>query len=118
MNNFAVDGFKLLLPKPDVERVQNFLYNGWTNNNDIRYFVAFAPDGTIPEGVLDTTVSPHDITEADFGGLYTLLTDVYDRNGGKAGMVSAFARVDLDLMIKSGYDVQFDLRGNVTNQNW
>jgi hypothetical protein len=64
-------------------------------------FVCFAPDGTIPTFVLDAPRSLHDSTVANFGGLYTLLTDVYDCNGGKVVMDSAFARVDYDFIIKS-----------------
>ena len=62
---------------------------------------AFAPDGTIPTCILDVPGSLHGSTVANLGGLYTLLTDVYERNGGKVVMDSAFARADYDFILKS-----------------
>ena len=76
----AVDGLKLQLQKSGDDRVQSYFYNGWTSNHCICTLFAFAPNGTICACVLDAPRSRHDSTEADFGGLYTLLTDVYDCN--------------------------------------
>ena len=45
--------------------------------------LAFALDGTIPAFVLDAPGLLHDNTVIDFVGLYTLLTVVYECNGGK-----------------------------------
>jgi hypothetical protein len=53
----------------------------------------------------------------NFGSLFTLFTDVYDRNGGKVVMDSAFARAEYDFNIKSGQEVQFDLGERVAWQN-
>ena len=78
---------------------------------------AFAPDGTIRACVLDAPGSFHDRTVASFGGLYTLLTDVYNCNGGKVVIDSAFARADYDFIIKSGQEVWFELGENVARQN-
>ena len=47
----------------------------------------------------------------------SLLTDVYDSNGGKADMDSAFARAEYDFIFKSGKEVWFDLREHVAWQN-
>ena len=55
---------------------------------------------------------------ANFGGLYTLLIDVYECNGGKDVMDSAFARADYDSIIMLGKVVWFDLGESVTWQNW
>ena len=119
LNNvyLAVDGLKLRLQKSGDDRVQNYFYNGWTSNQYISNLFAFAPDGTIPAYVLDAPRSHHDSTVADFGGIYTLLTDVYDCNGGKVVMDSAFARAEYDFIIKSGQEVRFDLGENVAWQN-
>ena len=119
LNNvyLAVDGLKLRLQKPDDDSVQNYFYNGWISDHYVSNLFAFAPDGTIPACVLDAPGSLHDSTVADFGGLYTLLTDVYDRNGGKVVMDSAFARAEYDFIIKSGKEVRFDLGENVAWQN-
>ena len=54
---------------------------------------------------------------ANFGDLYTLLTEIYECNGGKVVMDSAFARADYDFNIKSGQEVWIDLRENVAHQN-
>ena len=45
------------------------------------------------------------------------LTDVYDRNGGKVVMDSAFARAEYNFIIKSGQEVWFDLGENAAWQN-
>ena len=78
---------------------------------------AFVPDSTIPVCVLDDPRSLHDTAVANFGGLYKLLTDVYDYNGGKVVMDSAFARADYDSIMKSGQEVWFDLGENGAWQN-
>ena len=97
----AVDGLKLRLQKPGDDRVQNYFYNGWTSDHYMSNLFAFAPDGTIPTCILDVPGSLHGSTVANLGGLYTLLTDVYERNGGKVVMDSAFARADYDFILKS-----------------
>ena len=119
LNNvyLAVDGLKLRLQKPGDDRVQNYFYNGWTSNHYISNLFAFAPDGTIPACVLDAPGSLHDSIMANFGDLYTLLTEIYECNGGKVVMDSAFARADYDFNIKSGQEVWIDLRENVAHQN-
>ena len=81
--------------------MQNYFYNGGTSNHYVSNLFPFAPDGTICVCVLDAPGSLHDSTVADFSGLYTLLTDVYDSNGGKVIMDSAFARVEYDFILKS-----------------
>ena len=78
---------------------------------------AFVIDGTIHVCVLDDPGSLHDTTVANFGGLYTLLTDIYDCNEGKVVMDSAFARADYDSIMKSGQEVWFDLGENGAWQN-
>ena len=97
----AVDGLKLRLQKPGDDRVQNYIYNVWTSNHNINNLFAVAPNGIIVTCVLDAPRLIQDSTVADFGGLYPLLTDVYDSNGGKAVMDSAFARADYDFILKS-----------------
>ena len=120
LNNvyLAVDGLKLRLQKPGDDRVQKYFYNVWASDHYLCTLFAFAPDGTIPTCVLDAPWSLHDSTVADFGGLYTLLTDVYDSNGGKVVMDSAVARADYDFILKSWQEVQFDLGENAAWQNW
>ena len=113
----AVDGLKLLLQQPGDDRIQNYFYNGWTNDHYVSNLFAFAPDGTIPACVLDAPGSLHDSTVADYGGLYTLLTSIFDRNGGKVVMDSAFARADYEFIIKSGQEVRFDLGEDVARQD-
>ena len=97
----AVDGLKLQLQKPGDDRVQNYIYNVWTSNHNINNLFAVAPNGIIVTCVLDAPRLIQDSTVADFGGLYPLLTDVYDSNIGKAVMDSAFARADYDFILKS-----------------
>ena len=79
----SVDGLKLQIQKPGDDRVQNFFYNGQTSNNYVCIWFAFAPHGTVPVCVLDAPGSLHAITVASLGGIYTMLIDVYDCNGGK-----------------------------------
>ena len=74
----AVDGLKLQLQKPGDDRVQNCYYNGWTSNHYVSKLFAVATNCIIVTCVLDAPGSLHDYTVANFGGLYTLLTDVYD----------------------------------------
>ena len=97
----AVDGLKLQLQKPGDDRVQNYIYDVWTSNQNINNVFAVAPNGIIATCVLDAPRSIQDSTVADFGGLYTLLTAVYDRNGRKVVMDSAYARADYDFILKS-----------------
>ena len=94
------------------------LYNGWTSNHDLSNLFAFASDGTIPACVLDAPVSLHDSTVTTIGALYTLLTDAYDCNRGKAVMDSAFARAEYDFIVKSGQGVWFDLGEDAAWQTW
>ena len=54
---------------------------------------------------------------ANFGDLYTLLTEIYECNGGKVVMDSAFARADYDFILKWGQEVWIDLGENVAHQN-
>jgi DDE superfamily endonuclease len=103
--------------KPGDDRVQNYFYDGWTSNHYISTFFAFAPDGTIRACVLDAHQSLYDSTVADFGGLYTLLTDFYDSNRGKVVMDSSFASADYNFITNSGQEIQFDLGVNVDRQN-
>ena len=49
---------------------------------------------------------------ADFDGLNTLLTGNYERNGWKVVMVSAFARAEYEVIVKSGQEVRVDLGEN------
>jgi hypothetical protein len=101
----AVDGLKLQLQKPGDDRVQIYFYNGLTSDHYISNLFAFIPDSTIPVCVLDDPGSHHDTTVANFGGLYTLLTHVFDCNGGKVVMDIAFARADYDSIMKAGQKV-------------
>jgi hypothetical protein len=66
---------------------------------------------------LDAPGLLHDNTVVDFVGLYTLLTVVYECNGGKVVMDNSFARADYDFIKMSGQEVCFDLE-NVPWQNW
>ena len=113
----AVDGLKLLLQQPGDDRIQNYFYSGWTNDHYDSDLFAFAPDGTIPACVLDAPGSLHDSTVADFGGLYTLLTSIFDCNGGKVVMDSAFPRTDNEFIIKSEQEVCFDLGEDAARQD-
>ena len=56
---------------------RTFFYNDWTRDHCVSNLFAFAPDGTIPEFILDAPESLHDSIVADFGSLYTLLTGKY-----------------------------------------
>ena len=71
----------------------------------------------VPACVLDAPGSLHDSIMANFGDLYTLLTEIYECNGGKVVMDSAFARADYDFILKSGQEVWIDLGENVAHQN-
>ena len=113
----AVDVLKILLQEPGDDRIQNYFYNGWTNDHYVSSLFAFAPDGKIPACVLDAPGSLHDSTVADFGGLYTLLTSIFDHNGGKVVMDSAIARTNYKFIIKSGQEVCSDLGEDVARHD-
>ena len=65
---------------------------------------------------LNVPGSIHDSAVGNFGDHYKLLTHVYDHNGGKGVMDSAFARANYDFIIKSGQEVYFDLVEKITQQ--
>ena len=80
----AVDRLELLLlQKSGDDRVKSYFYKGWTSDHYISNLFAFAPDCSTLDCVLDAPGSLHAITVASLGGIYTMLIDVYDCNGGK-----------------------------------
>jgi hypothetical protein len=62
---------------------QNIFYNGWTHGHYISCIFVFAPDGKIHICSLNSPGCWHDSTQADHGGVYDKIEEVYEATGGK-----------------------------------
>jgi hypothetical protein len=65
----------------------------------------FAPDGKIIFCILNAPDSLHDSTLADWSNLYNILNVIYEKNGGRCCMDSAFASLGNPSVIKSSENV-------------
>jgi DDE superfamily endonuclease len=101
-NVFCVcDGLKLNLQQAGDGRVQNRFYNGWTHGHYITNLFVFAPDGLIISCLVNAPGSVHDSTLADWGNVYESLSKIYDENGGRCVMDSAFAALQHPCILRS-----------------
>lgn len=65
----------------------------------------FAPHGRIVGCVLNAPGCLHDSVVAGYGGLYNKLAQVFEENGGRCVVDSAFSRIRHPFLIKSSQDV-------------
>jgi hypothetical protein len=99
----ACDGLKLTMQASMDDITQNMFYNGWTHGHHyISCIFVFAPDGKIQICSLNTPPGCwHDSTQADQGGVYNKIEEVFEATGGKVVIDSAFALGQRGYFIKS-----------------
>jgi hypothetical protein len=83
------------------DMTQNMFYNGWTHGHYISCIFVFAPDGKIRICSLNSPGCWHDSTQADHGGVYDKIEEVFEATGGKVVIDSAFALGQRGYFIKS-----------------
>ena len=98
----VMDGLKLLIQKPGDDVVQNGYYNGWLHDHFVSCVYVFVPSGHIVVQSLSNPGSWHDSLCALNGNLYGTLAEVYERDGGKCVVDSAFSQKRCRFLIKSG----------------
>lgn len=101
----VMDGLKLTLQQAGDYNEQNAFYNGWTHDHYVSSVFVFCPDGTIPICCVNVPGCIHDSQIADFGYIYQKLKSVYESNGGRCVVDSAFARTRFPFLIKSSQTV-------------
>jgi hypothetical protein len=97
----ACDGLKLTMQASLDNITQNMFYNGWTHGHYISCIFVFAPDGKIRICSLNSPGCWHDSTQANHGGVYDKIEEVYEATGGKVVIDSAFALGQRGYFIKS-----------------
>jgi len=98
----VMDGLKLLIQKPGDDVVQNGYYNGWLHDHFVSCVYVFVPSGHIVVQSLNNPGSWHDSLCALNGNLYGTLAEVYESDGGKCVVDSAFSQKRCRFLIKSG----------------
>ena len=98
----ALDGLKLYIEQSPKGSIQSRFYNGWTHDHYVTNLLGFTPAGTISVACMNVPGSIHDSTVAEWGEVYDKLEKVYEKNGGKCAVDSAFCKKDRDYLIKSG----------------
>lgn len=85
------NGFKLLIDKPINITLQNRYYNKWIDDYYISNLFVFAPnDGKIIFALYNAPGCIHDTTLIEWGSLYELIHETYNRTGGKCIIDSTF----------------------------
>ena len=95
------DGLKLTMQARMDDVTQNMFYNGWTHGHYISCIFVFAPDGKIRICCFNSPGCWHDSTQADHGGVYDKVEEVYTATGGKVVIDSAFSLGNRGYFIKS-----------------
>ncbi len=67
--------------------------------------LCFCPDGTIPIAFINIPGAVHASQVADYGDVYEKLKFVFDRDGAKCIVDSAFGNVTRDFLIKSSQEL-------------
>ena len=111
-----MDGLKLILEQSGDCVMQNMFYNGWTHDHYISSVLVFCPDGTIPIGAVNYPGCFHDSQIADWGSIYKKLEIVFNQNGGKCVVDSAFARNRYHYLVKSLQTAPVDFQEAIINQ--
>jgi hypothetical protein len=95
------DGVKLTMQASMDDITQNMFYNGWTHGHYISCIFVSAPDRKIHTCSLNSPGCWHDSTQADQGGVYDKIEEVFEATGGKVVIDSAFALGQRGNFIKS-----------------
>ena len=101
----TMDGLKLTLEQSGDALIQERFYNGWTHDHYVSSVLCFCPDGTIPIAFINCPGSLHDSQIADYGNIYDKLQYVYERDGTKCTVDSAFGNVAREYLIKSSQEL-------------
>jgi hypothetical protein len=86
----TMDGLKLTLEQSGDALIQERFYNGWTHDHYVSSVLCFCPDGTIPIAFINCPGPLHDSQIAEYGNIYDKLQYVYERDGAKCTVDSAF----------------------------
>jgi hypothetical protein len=81
--------------------IKNMLYNGWTHGHHRSCIFVFAPDGKNCICSLKSSGYWHNSTQADHGGVYDKIEEIFKATGGKVVIDSAFALGQRGYFIKS-----------------
>jgi hypothetical protein len=100
-----MDGLKLYLQQSGKSGVQEWFYNGWTQDHYVTSVFVFCPNRTIPIAFFNVPSAVHDSQIAHWGKIYDKLDEVYKVTGGKCTVDSAFAKVNRSFLIKSSQDI-------------
>ena len=101
----TMDGLKLTLEQCGDAMTQEQFYNGWTHDHYVTSVLCFCPDGTIPIAFVNIPGAVHDSQVADYGNIYDKLEFVFERDGAKCTVDSAFGQVSRDFLIKSSQEL-------------
>jgi hypothetical protein len=104
----TMDGLKLLIEVSGDNQTQNRFYNGWTHDHYVSGVFVFCPDGTICIASFNAPGCMHDSLIARCGNVYDKLERVYNSNGGKCAVDSAFCRGDFPFLVKSAQMLPVD----------
>ena len=96
----ASDGINLLIEPPHNHERQLRYYSGWKAGNFVNYVFTFSVDGKIRIAVLNAPGNFHDSNIADYD-LYGKLESIFERDGGKIIVDSAFKVGNDPYLIKS-----------------
>ena len=88
-----MDGLKLMLEQSGDALIQEQFYNGWTHDLYVTSVMCFCLDGTIPIVFCNIPGAVHDSQVADYGDIYDKLEYVYEQDGAKCTVDSAFGNV-------------------------
>jgi hypothetical protein len=100
-----MDGLKITLEQSGDALIQEEYYNGWTHDHYVSSVICFCPDGTIPIVFVNVPGAVHDSQIADYGNIYDKLELVYQRDGAKCTVDSAFGNVTREYLIKSSQEL-------------
>lgn len=112
----TMDGLKLYLQQSGDVTIQNMYYNGWTHDHYVSSLFVFCPDGTIPIAAVNYPGSFHDSQIAEWGNVYQKLESVFEANGGRCVVDSAFAMTRFRSLIKSSQTDPIDMAEAAVNR--
>jgi hypothetical protein len=97
----TMDSLKLMLEQSGDALIQEQFYNGWTHDHYVMSVMCFCPDEMIPIVFCNIPGAVHDSQVADYGDIYDKLEYVYEQDGAKCTVDSAFGNVSRQFLIKS-----------------
>ena len=101
----TMDGLKIKLEQSGDALIQEQYYNGWTHNHYVSSVICFCPDGAISIVFVNVPGAVHDSQVADYGNIFDKLESVYERDGGKCTVDSAFGNATRDYLKKPSQEL-------------